>query len=315
MKDADATMPGEREPTRLQELLVDRALGETDPADVRELDAALRDASASTAARQLECCCAAALLGETAPAALPAGLRQKLFQQGCACLEAAAASQLDTSRTDTSHPNASHGDTSRTGTSRIDTPGEDTPIRLPVRPGERAASSAGGLSRWVGYAGWLAAAAAIAVMVYPRLGDRPATPNNGNAVATALPMPEQLDRFMRDAPDVQMINWVSPSGAVRCQGDVCWSQVRQRGYMRFTGLPRNDPSQVQYQLWIFDAERPEATPVDGGVFNVDREDGMVIVPIDAKLPIHRASAFAITRERPGGVVVSDRKDLVLLAAK
>jgi hypothetical protein len=72
---------------------------------------------------------------------------------------------------------------------------------------------------------------------------------------------------------------------------------------------------AQYQLWIFDAERNEAYPVDGGVFDVlDGATDDVVVRIDPRLPVRRATAFAITVEQPGGVVVSTRERLPLLAA-
>ena len=83
--------------------------------------------------------------------------------------------------------------------------------------------------------------------------------------------------------------------------------------MRFRGLAANDPAVEQYQLWIFDAERDEARPVDGGVFDVPSTDSDTIVPIDAKLPVSRATLFAVTIEQPGGVVVSSRERLPLLA--
>jgi anti-sigma-K factor RskA len=98
-------------------------------------------------------------------------------------------------------------------------------------------------------------------------------------------------------------------------GDVVWSPTRQQGYMRFRGLAANDPAVAQYQLWIFDAERDAAYPVDGGVFDVPADAaGDVVVRIDPRLPVSRATAFAITVEKPGGVVVSSRKRLPLLAA-
>ena len=83
--------------------------------------------------------------------------------------------------------------------------------------------------------------------------------------------------------------------------------------MRFKGLAANDAKQIQYQLWIFDADRPEATPVDGGVFDV-ASNGEVIVPISAKLPVGKPTLFAVTIERPGGVVVSKRERIVVTAA-
>jgi anti-sigma-K factor RskA len=95
-------------------------------------------------------------------------------------------------------------------------------------------------------------------------------------------------------------------------GDVVWSDAKQEGYMRFTNLPKNDASVSTYQLWIFDETQSDKTPIDGGTFDVNA-DGEVIIPIDAKLKARGAKAFAITVEKPGGVVVSDRKKIPTLA--
>ena len=46
---------------------------------------------------------------------------------------------------------------------------------------------------------------------------------------------------------------------------------------------------------------------------VESGSGEVIVPIRAALPVREATLFAITIERPGGVVVSSRERLPLLA--
>ena len=102
------------------------------------------------------------------------------------------------------------------------------------------------------------------------------------------------------------------SSGVAIQGDVVWDPQTQTGFMRFVGLRANAPSREQYQLWIFDAERDERYPVDGGVFDVS-SDGEVIVPIDARLRISRATLFAVTVEKPGGVVVSSRERIAALA--
>jgi hypothetical protein len=110
-------------------------------------------------------------------------------------------------------------------------------------------------------------------------------------------------------------NWApagDPAGnGVR--GDVVWDARTQTGYMRFAGLRRNDPAIEQYQLWIFDARRDERYPVDGGVFDVRGDGGEVVVPIRARLPVGSPRAFAVTIERPGGVVVSDRSRVVVIA--
>ena len=95
-------------------------------------------------------------------------------------------------------------------------------------------------------------------------------------------------------------------------GDVVWSDEKQAGYMRLRGLPVNDKSKETYQLWIFDKTQDKATPIDGGTFDVDK-NGEVIIPIDAKLKALGPELFAITIEKPGGVVVSKREKIAALA--
>jgi Anti-sigma-K factor rskA len=101
-------------------------------------------------------------------------------------------------------------------------------------------------------------------------------------------------------------------------GDVVWNEALQQGFMRFAGLAKNDPTASQYQLWIFDDTRDAKYPVDGGVFDVDTatadpKTGDVIVPIAAKIKVGKPSLFAVTVEKPGGVVVSKRERIVLTA--
>ncbi|MEM6505347.1 MAG: hypothetical protein AAF711_07755 [Planctomycetota bacterium] len=90
-------------------------------------------------------------------------------------------------------------------------------------------------------------------------------------------------------------------------GEVIWNRDTQTGYMKLTGLPVNNPTEIQYQLWIVDGSRStdieNTNRIDGGVFDITVE-GEVIVPIDAKLIARDAAAFAITVEIPGGVVES-----------
>jgi anti-sigma-K factor RskA len=101
------------------------------------------------------------------------------------------------------------------------------------------------------------------------------------------------------------------SGAT-IQGDIVWDPQTQTGFMRFVGLRVNAPSREQYQLWIFDADRDERYPVDGGVFDVS-SNGEVIVPINARLRVYKATLFAVTVEKPGGVVVSSREHIAAIA--
>lgn len=95
-------------------------------------------------------------------------------------------------------------------------------------------------------------------------------------------------------------------------GDVLWSPERQEGFLRFEHLPSNDPKVYQYQLWIFDATRDDRFPIDGGVFDVP-EGGEVVIPIAPRLPVGKATLFAVTIEKPGGTVVSSRERIVLVA--
>jgi Anti-sigma-K factor rskA len=97
-------------------------------------------------------------------------------------------------------------------------------------------------------------------------------------------------------------------------GDVVWDPVTQRGFLHFVGLAPNDPALHQYQLWIFDGGRDKRYPVDGGVFDIPANATEVVVPIHAALPVLSAKAFAVTVEKPGGVVVSGREHVVVLGA-
>ena len=93
-------------------------------------------------------------------------------------------------------------------------------------------------------------------------------------------------------------------GEVR--GEAYFDPDSEDGLLEIEGLAANDPRVEQYQLWIFDAERDERYPVDGGVFDI-REPGRVVIPVKARLDVTRPVRFAITVERPGGAVVSERR--------
>ena len=119
--------------------------------------------------------------------------------------------------------------------------------------------------------------------------------------------------MLASAPDVLEVKWgpgLHPFDE-EVTGDVVWSNSLQRGYLRFTNMPVNDPGVEQYQLWIIDPQRDDE-PIDGGVFDISKS-GEVIVPIDAKLDVISPQAFAVTIEKPGGVVVSTQERLPLLA--
>ncbi len=110
-------------------------------------------------------------------------------------------------------------------------------------------------------------------------------------------------------PAAKDVDW-----AKGVQGRVIWNAEKQEGFMYFSGMKPNDPREFQYQLWIIDAEQKH--PVDGGVFDVPSDVGSrdVVVRITPKIRVSSAAAFAITIERPGGVVVSEQHERVVVAA-
>lgn len=189
----------------------------------------------------------------------------------------------------------------------------------------QAPAGGGDTSRW----GWWAAAAAVVVAIagwYPRLAPTPVA--QAPVETPPVQQPRELTPAERRAallastPAERLVRWswatTDDPAAKGVQGDVVWDPATQQGYMRFVGLPANDVSDHQYQLWIFDAQRDDRYPVDGGVFDVSAAgatgaNGEVVVPIRARLPVTTPALFAVTVEKPGGVVVSSRERIVVLA--
>ena len=161
------------------------------------------------------------------------------------------------------------------------------------------------------WTGWIAAAAALALWV--------AQPRQAS-VAPAVTAPVRTVAMLRDSllmsdTTLTRIDWTATkdSSALAASGDVVWSGRAQRGVMRIAGLQPNDRRRWQYQLWIFDKTRDQKYPVDGGVFDIPAGQAEVLVPIDARVPVSEAVMFAVTVEPAGGVVVSTRERIALLA--
>lgn len=174
-------------------------------------------------------------------------------------------------------------------------------VRAPttLTPVRRAAAPVAGATRTLpAWSGWLVAAAATVLALFAWFG-------RDGASDPARLRDELLARATTERRD-----WSEPGTPTGVAGDVLWSQELQQGVMRIAGLAPNDPEVEQYQLWIFDETQEH--PVDGGVFDV--VGGEVLIPIDAKLRVAEPKLFAVTREKPGGVVVSDQKRIVLVAS-
>ncbi|MFO0725245.1 MAG: anti-sigma factor [Myxococcota bacterium] len=179
---------------------------------------------------------------------------------------------------------------------------------IPLRP-QAPAVDRRGLIGWatavaagvVGLAGW-----------WPRL--------DGSLVPKPPPAPlpptlaERRAALIKSAKDARVLPLAAAGDALvpSVEGDLVFSAERQSGFMRFArGMPANNPREHVYQLWIFDATRDEHFPVDGGVFDVG--NGEVIVEIQPKVAVRNPTLYAVTLEDPGGVVVSKREHILVVA--
>jgi hypothetical protein len=61
-----------------------------------------------------------------------------------------------------------------------------------------------------------------------------------------------------------------------------------------------------------DENQGDKMPIDGGTFDVN-SNGEVVVPINARLKAKAPHLFAVTIEKPGGVVVSKREKIAAIA--
>ena len=94
-------------------------------------------------------------------------------------------------------------------------------------------------------------------------------------------------------------------------GEIRFSAKLQQGCMVLKGLPKLDPTQAVYQLWVVDANR-QGPPVDAGLFEVSgKPDVDERIAFNPKLSVSKPVVFAITREVPGGVVKSDKQPIVV----
>ncbi len=175
-----------------------------------------------------------------------------------------------------------------------------------------------GIGSWLGWALAGAACVALAFNVYTTRFQGPTEVVKGPTptVTPERPSPAKLYEEIASMPTAIKASFGAlPTASADLKnvgGDVVWSDEKQAGYMKLRNLPRNDKGTSTYQLWVFEENQGDKTPIDGGTFDVDA-DGDVIIPIDAKLKAKNPAMFAITVEKPGGVVVSDRKKIAALA--
>ncbi len=267
------------------DLLVARATEGLSPEEERELERLLA-ADGATDPQDMELAAAAATNAFAAGAGygeeMPAGLKERL---------------LADARADSDTPRA---------------PATVTDIGSRARRNEGSQQSSGSGNNGLAGStfnrlGWAAAAMLLVALL---VVNRPLPEEPGGADPV-----EARAELIREEPGTVVLPWNPPDidEYAGVSGDVVWNNEKQEGYLRLAGMPTNDPVRSQYQLWIVDPERDEQ-PVDGGVFDIPAGTGEVIVPIRAKLGVIDPQAFAITREQPGGVVVSDGPLLVVASA-
>lgn len=167
--------------------------------------------------------------------------------------------------------------------------------------------------------GWAVAAAAciaLAVNIWTTRFRPPPeiaqSPVNIQTPTPELSAAQKREQFLASAQDMVQTSWTSAKNEKEIIGDIVWSNAQQQGYMRFRGLPVNDPNKESYQLWIVDETQNQKTPLSGGVFDVS-ETGEVVIPIDAQLKVRKPKIFAVSKEKSGGVVVSDPSRIVAVA--
>lgn len=216
---------------------------------------------------------------------------------------------------------------------------QEAPSNVVPFPSRPPVAKPSGASRAFAVGGWVAAAAclvlAIGAFVYRTKPVGPVATNPSTTVpSSTAPIPttpttvasvtppsvrEETASALRERllalKTTAKMDWAATKdpAAKGATGEVLWNAEEQKGTMRFRGLAKNDATKAQYQLWIFDKGREDKYPVDGGVFDIDSETGDVIVAIKARLQVDKAALFAVTVERPGGVVVSKRERIVVTA--
>ena len=276
----------------LFDLLTKKAIYGLDESEQRELDE-LDSGTADMEFRSLEIAAAAVMMIGLEEEQLPAHLSEKIL---------ANAAQYATSDETIEMANAWPPTTDRVAPSYAS--------NIETTPG----------NSWFGWFGWAAAAAACIALAlniwFTRFQPNVDVARNPPPVDTprSLTPAELRDEMLRAASGTIKATWAAGNVKELAQlvGDVVWSDEKQAGYMRLRGLPVNDVSKETYQLWIFDKTQDKATPIDGGTFDV-KSNGEVVIPINAKLKAQGPEMFAITVEKPGGVVVSKRDKLAAIA--
>ena len=302
----------------LDDLRVDFATEGLDEAGWREL-VDLQDELGESWDDGFDLAAAAIDLAHTEASAMPDALNQRLKDQALGYFEG----KKPLPRKASGGSDLLHFPSSRPTPSRQKTEGSQRNEGASTERTAPATSAPPTSASWIPWAAAIAASLLAVLGWAPRVAEQMTGPasalDGGNLGQVAETSGEEVtaqrrEQLLGGAQSVVQVAWsgTEDPAAQGASGDLVWSTELQEGYMLFNGLPVNNPEEFQYQLWIFDRRQDERYPIDGGVFDV-RADGSVVVPIAAKLRVNEPYLFAVTIEKPGGVVVSSRKRLPLLA--
>lgn len=149
--------------------------------------------------------------------------------------------------------------------------------------------------------GWAVAAGVTVAFASYALWPKPIAP-------AELTLVQQRDEFVSRAKPVAFAG----TNDAKATATVQWSTAEQTGFLEVRGLAPNDPAREQYQLWIVDPAQKQ--PIDAGVFDV-KPDGTALVRMRPPIRVSGATVLAITREKSGGVVVTEQPFVIKLDPK
>jgi anti-sigma-K factor RskA len=128
------------------------------------------------------------------------------------------------------------------------------------------------------------------------------------AQARIARMSEEM-QFQRDLADFKITMLASlAKDNPKALAVAVWDPKRREGVLKVENLPALQASQ-DYQLWVIDPQYKD--PVDGGVFTVDSATGEARFTFKPKQAVAAVNAFAISRERKGGVPKAEGPILML----
>ncbi|VTR99824.1 anti-sigma factor [Tuwongella immobilis] len=166
---------------------------------------------------------------------------------------------------------------------------------------------------------WLIAAACFLVAVYSWTAPKSEPPipvpgndrspiavrDSGESPAPSVSVPslaQQMDELLASSDGILHVRLSESVSAndLTVSGEIVWSRTEQRGFLRLKGLPTNDPTKSQYQLWIVEDSMLRSETVNAGVFDVEQQNRELIVPIRADHLVQQPNTFVISIEPPGG---------------